>query len=264
MKSVAIAVIALLGTTSRLCAADLTISPPQEPAPPPVMYLGPTFAFTGYFWASSLNGKSSTLPPLPATDIDLRFSDILKDLNGGIMGAGELRFDRWGVLTDIMYSKVTSGGDLPGPFFSAAEVRSLSLTVQSDVLYRFYSNQTVDFDLGAGVRYWNLDNKLTIKPGALNLRVDHSESEYWFDPVVAARVIARINDTWSVTLAGDIGGFDVGSKLTYQVLGMVNYKWNENLTLHTGYRLLSVDYKKGDFLYDVRMYGPIMAFTYKF
>jgi hypothetical protein len=52
--------------------------------------------------------------------------------------------------------------------------------------------------------------------------------------------------------------------LTYQLLGTVNYQWNEHLALRAGYRLLSVDYKKGNFLYDVKEHGPILAFTYRF
>ncbi|WP_413991119.1 hypothetical protein ACMDCR_03090 [Labrys okinawensis] len=263
MKRTALSVILMLAGLAPLHAADL-VPAPAEPAPPPALYIGPTFAFTGYFWASALSGKSSTLPPLPPAKIDLTFGDIFKDLNGGIMGAGEFKVDRWIVLTDVMFSKVTSTAKLPGLFFSEAELRTESLTLQGDAMYRLFTNQTVDFDLGAGVRYWNLDNKLTLKSGALAPRIDHSEAEDWFDPVVAARIIAHINDTWSVTVLGDIGGFNAGSKLTYQVVGLLNYKWNENVTLHAGYRLLSVDYKNGSFLYDVRMYGPLVALTYKF
>ncbi|CAM5776590.1 hypothetical protein LMIY3S_05604 [Labrys miyagiensis] len=263
MKRTALSVGLLFAGLVPLHAADLASEPPA-PVAPPVIYIGPTFAFTGYFWASALNGKSSTLPPLPPAKIDLSFGDIFKDLNGGIMGAGEFKVDRWIVLTDVMYSKVTSTGKLPGPFFSGVELRSQSLTLQGNVMYRVFTNENIDFDIGGGVRYWNLDNKLTLKAGTIGPRIDHSEAEDWFDPVIAARAIARINDTWSVSVLGDIGGFNAGSKLTYQIIGLLNYKWNENVTLHAGYRLLSVDYKNGDFLYDVRMHGPLVALTYKF
>ena len=261
MKFVPLAILILGCSGSQALARDLAAPPSQ--APPPI-YDGPTFSFTGYFWATSLNGKSSTLPPLPATKIDLNFGDIAKDLNAGITAAGEIRLGRWGLLTDVMYSKVTPGGALPGPFFSALQVRTESLTLQGSVLYRVYTNDTFDLDFGPGARFWNLDNKLTVKPGALNLRLEHSEAENWIDPIVSARLIARINDAWSVTVAGDVGGFSVGSRFTYQVLGTLNYKWSDHVSLHAGYRLLSVDYKKGDFLYDVRMYGPILALTYRF
>lgn len=69
---------------------------------------------------------------------------------------------------------------------------------------------------------------------------------------------------WSVTMIGDVGGFDAGSRLTWQALGTVNYGWNENWTLHAGYRAPHVDYRKGRFLYDTTMHGPILAATYRF
>lgn len=133
------------------------------------------------------------------------------------------------------------------------------------MLYRVYSDATVDLDLGAGLRYWHLDNRLKIGPTALVPGgVDYDVNEDWVDPVLAARAIVRVSGPWSLTLAGDIGGFDVGSKLTYEVVGLVNYRWSDSWTFHTGYRLLSVDYENGDFLYDVRQHGPMLAATYKF
>lgn len=260
MKSALVATTILLAS-SQLHAADL---PPAASPAVPILATGPSFAFTGYFWASALDGRTSTLPPLPAADVHLTFADILKDLNGGIMGAAEMRIGRWGFLADAMFSQVTSDARLPGPYFSSVKLRSQSLTLQGTVLYRIYEDQTFDLDIGAGLRFWNLDNELKILPGALNLRIDFSEAESWADPVVAARMTARLGGPWSVTLAGDIGGFDVGAKLTWQALGSINYQWNENWVFRAGYRALYVDYRKGNFLYDVTMHGPIIAATYRF
>ena len=260
MKSV-FAIAALLLTAAPLHAADL----PPPPAPlAPITVPGPTFALTGYFWASALDGRTSTVPPLPAAKVDLSFADIMKDFNGGIMGAAEMRIGRWGFVADAMFSQVTSDAKLPGPYFSSVKLRSQTLTLQGSALYRIYEDQTFDVDVGAGLRFWNLDNKLKILPGALNVRIDHSESEAWVDPVIAARMTARLGGPWSLTLAGDIGGFDVGARLTWQALGSINYQWNENWVFRAGYRALYVDYRKDNFLYDVTMHGPIIAATYKF
>lgn len=65
-------------------------------------------------------------------------------------------------------------------------------------------------------------------------------------------------------MAGDIGGLGVGSRLTWQALGSVNYAWNEKLTLKAGYRALHVDYRNGGFSYDVTQHGPAVAATYRF
>jgi opacity protein-like surface antigen len=262
-----IAAAAILLNSVPLLAADLVpvaVPVPSPKSKPTIESSGPSFAVTGYLWASALNGRSSTLPPLPATDIDLSFGDILKNMNGAMMGAAEMRLGRWGFVTDAMFSQVTAGGALPGPYFSSAKVRSQTLTLQASVLYRLYADERFDLDVGAGFRFWNLDNRLTIQPGSLNLQINHSESENWFDPVISARMITRLGGPWSVTLAGDIGGFDAGARLTWQALGTVNYQWNDNWRFQAGYRALYVDYRKGDFFYDTTMHGPIIAATYRF
>lgn len=256
---VVIATAAILLTPIPLLAADLVPSPK-----PKIESCGPTFTVTGYLWASALNGRSSTLPPLPATDIDLSFGDILKNMNGAMMGTAEMRLGRWGFVTDAMFSQVTAGGALPGPYFSSAKVRSQTLTLQASVLYRLYTDERVDLDVGAGFRFWKLDNRLTIQPGALNLQINHSDSENWFDPIIGARMSTRLGGPWSITLAGDFGGLDAGAKLTWQALGTVNYQWNDNLMIRAGYRALYVDYHKDDFFYDTTMHGPVIAATYRF
>lgn len=225
---------------------------------------GPSFSFTGYGWASAMHGRASTLPPLPAAKVDLSFGDILKDFDGGLMGVAEMRMGKWGFIADAMFTQVTSGAKLPGPFFSSVELRSQTLTIQASALYRAYSDATFDVDVGGGLRFWNLDNRLKIRPGALNIAIEHSESEKWLDPVATARLTARLDGPWSVTVIGDVGGFGVGSQLTWQAIGTLNYAWNENWTLHAGYRALHVDYRKGRFLYDTTMHGPILAATYRF
>lgn len=243
-------------------AADL---PPATKDPSSfALPVGPSFSFTGYGWASALHGRASTLPPLPPAKVDLSFGDILKDFNGGLMGVAEMRVGNWGFIADAMFTQVTSGATLPGPYFSSVKLRSQTLTLQATALYRLYSDATFDVDLGAGLRFWNLDNRLKIGPGILNLAIEHSEAENWLDPVLAARLIARLGGPWSVTLIGDVGGFDVGSRLTWQALGTVNYRWDESWTFHAGYRALHVDYRSGRFLYDTTMHGPILAATYRF
>lgn len=261
----ALALFGGLACAAPLQAADLA-APAPVPAPAPAVKTGdtPVFIATAYLWGSALSGTTSTLPPLPATNIDMSFGDILGHLDGAIMAAGEMRVGRWSVLADVMFTQVTPSGNLPGPLGAGVEVRSRSLTLQGDVLYRLYESQTVDFDAGVGLRYWNLNNRLTIDPGPFPASFSYSQSENWIDPVVAGRIQARLGGPWSLTFVGDVGGFDVGSQFTWQAIGTVNYRWNDNLSLRAGYRALGVDYQKGSFEYDVVMQGPILGASYRF
>ena len=73
-------------------------------------------------------------------------------------------------------------------------------------------------------------------------------------------------------LRGDIGGFDVGSRFSWNLLGA--YSWQigarDGLTYSgiLGYRLLSVDYVQGSGAarseYDVLQHGPLMGLTVNF
>lgn len=238
--------------------ADLDVLRPAEPAPVATADT-PVFIASFYLWASALKGTTSTLPPLPSTDIDLSFNDVLKDLDGGLMGAGEMRAGRWSFLADVMFTQVSPGGTLPGPYAADVEVRSRSLTLQGNVLYRLYDTPELSIDAGAGLRFWHLNNKLSIEPS-----LEYSQTASWVDPVLVGRLSAQLGGPWSVTLVGDIGGFDVGSQFTWQAIATVNYQWNENLALRAGYRALAVDYEDGNFLYDVRMQGPVLGASYRF
>lgn len=241
-------------------ASDL---PESATRPAPVLASAPSFSVTGYVWATAIDGTSATLPPLPAADISLRFRDVLKELNGAFMASAEMRIDRWSFLVDGQFSQLTTGGTLPGPFSATLKLRSQSLTLQGSAFYRVHED-VFALDVGGGVRFWNLNTKLEIASGLTSLRIDHSETQMWADPIVGARLGVELDGPWSLTVAGDIGGFGAGSRLTWQGLGSVNYAWSESLTLKVGYRALHIDYRDGGFLYDVTQHGPAVAATYQF
>lgn len=252
-------------TGSAAVAADLAPAPKAvAPAASVATADTPVFSASFYLWASALTGTTSTLPPLPAVDVDMSFRDVLQDFDGGLMGAGEMRVGRWGFLADVLFTQVSPGGTIPGPYRADVEVRARSLTLQGNVLYRFYETDVLSVDAGAGLRFWHLDNRLSIGPGLLPSGFDYSRAASWVDPVLVGRLSAQLGGPWSVTLVGDIGGFDVGSQFTWQAIGTVNYQWNRNLALRAGYRVLSVDYQDGNFQYDVRMQGPVLGGTYRF
>ncbi len=224
----------------------------------------PVFSGSLYLWGSALKGTTSTLPPLPATDVDLSFRDVLKNFEGGLMGVGEVNAGRWTGILDVMFTQVSPSGTMPGPAAAGVDLRSRSLTAQGDLLYRVYESDAVRVDAGAGLRFWHLDNRLSIGGGALPQGITYSQSQAWIDPVAVARLSTRLGDAWSATLIGDLGGFNVGSRFTWQAIGTVNYHWTEKVALRLGYRVLSVDYENGAFLYDVRMQGPVAGLTYRF
>jgi hypothetical protein len=136
------------------------------------------------------------------------------------------------------------------------------------------AGSTTALDIYAGGRAWWQRADIQIAAtGTLNifdLSVSRSgvlsaeKSESWFDPLVGLRL--------RFVVSGDVGGFDVGSKFSWQVLGALDYEicrsryvtWSEMV----GYKALSADYSQGSGLsryeYDLTMHGPIFGVTARF
>jgi hypothetical protein len=99
-----------------------------------------------------------------------------------------------------------------------------------------------------------------------------SGSVDWVDPFIGARLRQVLAPGQNLTLRGDVGGFDVGSEFTWQVLATYDFQLcvTDRYTLdgYLGYRALSVDYSQGSgnnrYEFDVLMQGPVMGATLRF
>jgi len=82
----------------------------------------------------------------------------------------------------------------------------------------------------------------------------------------------HVRSTFRPEVIGDVGGFGVGSKFSWQALAALNYDFcvRTNVTWSgmLGYKALFVDYSKGSGLtqyeYDMTMHGPIIGVTARF
>lgn len=218
---------------------------------------------SGYIFASGITGDVSTVGPLPDASIDLKFSDVIKDLEGGAMAMVEYRSGRWSLIGDLMHSYVRPSGNLPGSLIDDVELKQRQTTLQGNVLYRAYATPDMRVDVGGGLRYWHLNNQVTVT-SPVAPTVTGTQEKDWIDPVIAVRFQTRINEKWRATFFADYGGFGAGSDETWQIVGTFDYSLNEKLLLRAGYRVLSTDYRDGNFRYDVTMHGPLIGLTYRF
>lgn len=218
---------------------------------------------TGYLFASALDGRASVTSNLPPASVDLSFGDVLDDLDFGVMSAVEVRRGKWGFVGDLMYSKVSPSGSVPVVPRLGARLEQRSLTLQGTAYYRVHEDANLTVDLGGGLRYWNVDNSGSVAL-AVGPAVTFADDANWTDPVIAARMNARLGEQWTMTLAADYGGFGVGSDETWQLLGTLNWQTSDRVSLRAGYRVLSVDYEDDGFVYDIRMKGPVVGVTVRF
>ena len=222
------------------------------------------FATIGYVWFAGAKGKTDVIGPVQPVDLDMSFGDVLKNFKFAFMGAAEVRHDRLVFLGDLMW--VHLGGDegigIRDPDFLEAELDSRTWAITFEGGYRVVNDGPVKFDLLAGARLNGF--KTTLQLRGPNREARGEVQETWLDPIVAARVGVPLGGKWSASFYGDVGGFGMGSDITWQVVGSVNYQVNHKLRLGAGWRTFKVHYDKGDFLYDVAQNGPVIIFRTDF
>jgi hypothetical protein len=212
-----------------------------------------------YLWGSGMDGKAGVGEV--EADVDVSFGDILEDLEMGFMGAYKGQNEQYVVLGDAIYMglgghKKSEGGRLNAD----VDIDQIAVTVA--VGYKLREQ----FAVYGGVRYNDVDAtvKVTRPTGAER----GSTGDTWLDPLIGAYYTWPINDHWSTTLQGDIGGFSVGSDFAW--LGQFVVRWQMTPTLATliGYRYFDMDFESGSghsrFMYDIATQGPVMGLALKF
>jgi hypothetical protein len=248
----------LLFTGSFAEAADLPPPTAPEPLPAPPSW---TFAASAYAWAAGLRGDVRTLPPLPAVHVNIGFDQVLKDLNGALMGTFEARHENVIVFTDIIASRVSSEHDFVAEGFpGSVSLKTTSFTGTGMLGYRIWEDPRWSVDVLAGARLWAMNNTLGLEVGGFN--VDYGKSKAWVDGVAGGRVKVNLTDHLFLSVIGLVGG--LSSKIEWDIYGGLGYAFNEKWNAFAGYRALHVNYRSGNFLYDVTQQGPVLGVTYKF
>ena len=258
--------------------ADATLDVPEKQAPAE----SPNWALqvTPYMWAAGLDGHISPFRRGPTIGVEKPFSDVMDDLNfGGFINIWG-RYDRFVFSGDIMYVDTTDGhntGPLPalaipgvgvippgGSIDAKVDTKQFTATLMGG--YRVIDTPQFTLDALGGARFWHISNDVTLTGslGGLVGSVSYGESFGWVDPLVGLRAFLPLTEKLSLQAQADIGGFGVGSDLTWSALATVNYVFSDHLSASVGYKVLDVDYDHGGHVYDTRLSGPVLGMTYRF
>lgn len=220
---------------------------------------------TPYVWAAGIEGDVSPFRRGPTIGIEKSFSEIFDDLDFGGFVNLWARYGSVIAASDLMYVRTSDAETIGGvPVVGAvgAEVDTRQLNASLQAGYRVYSTPRFTVDLLAGVRYWSVANRLTAT--ALGMSLSIREAFDWADPIVGGRAFYRLSDRFSVQVQADVGGFDAGAELTWQVLATLNYVLSDHFSFSAGYKILDVDYDHGGYVFDVTLRGPVLGATYRF
>ncbi len=188
------------------------------------------FEVVPLFWASGL--KADITSAAGEQNIDVSFSDIMKDVHFGALGTFEGRKGPWGFLFDGMYvdirKSIPQAGTMPGDVDLKANQSNFSLSGTVRL-----ADGRVAFDLLVGARYSYMKNVLTVTSGPY-AGFQSTVKDEWWDAIAGARLIYSLAKAWRL-----IGYFDIGaggSQATWQAKGAVEWRLSRVLSLEAGYR----------------------------
>lgn len=215
------------------------------------------FQITPYVWMIGMNGHVRPASGLPSLHVDKPFSEIWKSLDAAFFLNATARKDRWVVHGDMSHAVTSDDAALPIGLTGHAKIKQTSVSLLGGYTW-LQAPQTV-VDAMAGVRWWSIRAQAQVPP-----ILQASSNTAFADPVLALRWHQDWAPRWSTVVYGDVGGFGVGSRQTWQALATLNYQITPQAYVSVGYRHLSVDYRKNGKTLDFSMAGPMLGATWRF
>jgi hypothetical protein len=226
---------------------------------------------TPYIWGTGMSGNTAVATPLGplSADVNMSFSDILSNLDFGGMVMYQGRYDKWVLMSDLIYMDLGANRTRDVAVVSTrfdASVQQLGLEISGGY------HITDAIALYAGMRYNDLDSAVRVTATTPGNSVTRSAraSASWVDPIVGilGEFPFPFADRWAVNLKGDVGGFGVGSDLAWQVMVSVRWRMNDNWDFSAGYRYMQMDYEdkggSGIVVYNMTTQGPGIGATWRF
>jgi hypothetical protein len=220
-----------------------------------------------YGMGAALDGTAQVGPV--EVPVDMSISDVFDALELGAMAAYRAENGTWSFTVDATYFGMgghskTGRGLLKGD--ADVDQTTLMGTVGRRVTDRL--------DVLASLSYFDLSTDVMVKvtnpvSGEVT-RQQAGTSASWVDPLLGLHYGVPVNDDWTVHLRGDVGGFGIGSDLSYQLIAAMQWKSSGKLGAAFGYRVIGFDYEDGNRdsagyeRYDLTEQGPFAGVTWTF
>lgn len=221
------------------------------------------FAIAPYLWASGMDGTMAIGET--ELDIDYPFSDVISDLDFALMGHFDMRNEHWMVSSDLVYVDLGRTDDVdpiePGDPITAKSGMDM-------VLFEVSGGYRISpvFTLLVGGRWVDMEADIALTGG---LEDHHAEaSKSWLDPLVGVHAFVPLSEKWWLGLRGDVGGFGVGSELTWQAYADIGWQVSDLVAIILGYHAIDIDYESGNGFetanLDVMISGPQLGVAFRF
>ena len=219
------------------------------------------FEIVPYFWMAGMKGTVG-VKGLSA-EVGAKFSDLVSDLDAGAMVTARAKLGHFVITGDFNWVKLTADGDTPGQLFSGAEVEAETFMASLTLGYRLPMGTSGSAELFAGARGWMIDTDITFAAGVLpSIKVD--DDNEWIDPIIGARLDYQLGKSWSINVVLDVGGFDVSSFLTGEVVLGASWHLSDHWRITLAYRYLADDFVDGNFRWQIAEHGFILGVGLRF
>ena len=218
-----------------------------------------------YLLFPNMNGVTG-IDDLVEVPVDATPGDVFSNLKIGGMLYLEARTQKWAITSDLVFMNLENEVT-PSTLLHSGTVAANQGIWEAAGLYRILPF----LEVGAGGRLNHLKTKMDVRRNVLpagteEVQKDHSAT--WYDPILITRLTADINDKWLFQFRGDVGGFGVGSDLTWQLQAYAGYRFTKVFQVTAGYRILSTDYEKAtdeaEFIFDLDEFGPVIRLGFNF
>jgi len=201
-----------------------------------------TFDAGIYAWTPSMAVK-----PDDGDSVKMSFSDILDNLDMTFMGVFEARKDKWSLLGDVIYMKLSdslSGSrklpKIPETVTGKVDAEMKAWIVTAAGGYNLVDTGRYSMDLLGGARY--------------------PSGDIW-SGIIGVRGKADLAENWYLQYYLDAGAGQKSSN-TWQALAGAGYRF-QKLDAVLGYRYLAYDIDNGD-LEDITIKGPYAGVRFYF
>ena len=206
----------------RRCGAQRRRGPGQDAStdlPPEDRW---TFVVAPYLWAISLDGNAKVKGV--EADVDVPFSDAVKDLSLGAMLLVDARRGRFGIAANGVFTRVSPDEEVGpikieattdlaqlgiGPYYRAVEWQYAELASGQPL------RLIVEPWIGARLNHLRLELELKrqgrfqdVNLGRVGEHFDDNQT--WVDPIVGTRFAVDLTERWIVAGEADVGGVSRG------------------------------------------------------
>lgn len=201
--------------------------------------------------------------------VDVSISELFDALEFGAMGAYRADNGTWSFTVDATYMGLGGTSEADRGLVKG-DLDLDQTTLMGTAGRRWTEHLEALFSLA----YFDLSTDLkvtTIAPvsGAVTVRTASVDAS-WVDPMLGLHYSLPFRDDWRFNLRGDVGGFGIGSDLSYQLFANVRWQSGSGFGAVFGYRLIGFDYEDGGKgspgyqHFDLTEQGPLLGITYTF